>query len=206
MLFSGEEALKMSNVLSGGEKVRCMLSRMMMQRANVVLLDEPTNHIDLNTIQWLESYLKNVDVPLVCVSHDREFLDQICNKIVEVERGVATTYKGNYSDYRREKETKAMQTYVTWEKWNKEVSRQRELIQRLAGGGQSGRATAAQAQALQAAWERAPRAPPPAPQVAAAVGGAPVPPSPRRSCSPPLSSPPASNPPPWPRSLSGQPP
>ena len=142
--FVPEDNDRLVSSFSGGWQMRISVGKILLQEPGLLLLDEPTNHIDLNTIQWLESYLKNVDVPLVCVSHDREFLDQICNKIVEVERGVATTYKGNYSDYRREKETKAMQTYVAWEKWNKEVSRQRELIQRLAGGGQSGRATAAQ--------------------------------------------------------------
>ena len=142
--FVPEDNDRLVSSFSGGWQMRISVGKILLQEPGLLLLDEPTNHIDLNTIQWLENYLKNVDVPLVCVSHDREFLDQICNKIVEVERGVATTYKGNYSDYRREKETKAMQTYVAWEKWNKEVTRQRELIQRLAGGGQSGRATAAQ--------------------------------------------------------------
>ena len=69
----------------------------------MLLMDEPTNHLDLDAIQWLEGYLKSVDVPMVIVSHDREFLDQLCTKTVEVERGVATTYKGNYSDYQRAK-------------------------------------------------------------------------------------------------------
>ena len=142
--FVPEDNDRLVSSFSGGWQMRISVGKILLQEPGLLLLDEPTNHIDLNTIQWLESYLKNVDVPLVCVSHDREFLDQICNKIVEVERGVATSYRGNYSDYRREKETKAMQTYVAWEKWNKEATRQRELIQRLAGGGQSGRATAAQ--------------------------------------------------------------
>ena len=66
--------------------MRISVGKILLQEPGLLLLDEPTNHIDLNTIQWLESYLKNVDVPLVCVSHDREFLDQICNKIVEVEQ------------------------------------------------------------------------------------------------------------------------
>jgi len=142
--FVPEDNDRVVSSFSGGWKMRITIGKILLQEPGLLLLDEPTNHIDLNTIQWLESYLKEVDVPLVVVSHDREFLDQICNKIVETERGTATTYKGNYSDYRREKETKATQLYVAWEKWQKEVTRQRELISRLAGGGQSGRATAAQ--------------------------------------------------------------
>lgn len=69
----------------------------------MLLLDEPTNHLDLDAIEWLERYLKQQEVPMVIVSHDREFLDQLCTKIVETERGVATTYKGNYTAYVREK-------------------------------------------------------------------------------------------------------
>ena len=59
----------------------------------MLLLDEPTNHLDLDAIEWLEKYLKQQEVPMVIVSHDREFLDQLCTKIVETERGVATTFK-----------------------------------------------------------------------------------------------------------------
>jgi ATPase subunit of ABC transporter with duplicated ATPase domains len=69
----------------------------------VLLLDEPTNHLDLDAIEWLEKYLKQQEVPMVIVSHDREFLDQLCTKVVETERGVATTYKGNYTEYVRAK-------------------------------------------------------------------------------------------------------
>ena len=80
---------------------------------------------------------------MVIVSHDREFLDQLCTKTVEVERGVATTYKGNYSDYQRAKRSNSATQMVAYEKYMKEVTRQKEMIRRLSGGGQSGRANAA---------------------------------------------------------------
>jgi len=84
MLFSGEEALKASNVLSGGEKVRCMLSRMMMSRANVLMLDEPTNHLDLETITAFNNSLKNFKGTLLCATHDHAFAQSLGNRIIEL--------------------------------------------------------------------------------------------------------------------------
>lgn len=84
MLFSGEEALKMSNVLSGGEKVRCILSRMMMQRANVVLLDEPTNHLDLESITAINNSLVKFKGTVLLTTHDHAFAQSVGNRIVEL--------------------------------------------------------------------------------------------------------------------------
>jgi len=84
MLFSGEEALKKSNVLSGGEKVRCMLSRMMMQRANVLMLDEPTNHLDLESITAFNNSLKNFKGNVILTTHDQEFAQTVANRIIEL--------------------------------------------------------------------------------------------------------------------------
>ena len=88
MIFSGEEALKKCNVLSGGEKVRCMLSRMMMKRANVLLFDEPTNHLDLESIQALNNCLKNFKGTMLFSTHDHEFAQTVANRIIEI------THKG----------------------------------------------------------------------------------------------------------------
>ncbi len=84
MLFSGEEALKKCNVLSGGEKVRCMLSRMMMLRANVLMLDEPTNHLDLESITAFNNSLKNFKGTVLFTTHDHEFAQTVANRIVEL--------------------------------------------------------------------------------------------------------------------------
>jgi ATPase subunit of ABC transporter with duplicated ATPase domains len=84
MIFSGEEALKKSNVLSGGEKVRCMLSRMMMKRANVLLLDEPTNHLDLESIQALNNSLINFPGTVLFSTHDHEFIQTVADRIIEI--------------------------------------------------------------------------------------------------------------------------
>lgn len=84
MIFSGEEALKTSRVLSGGEKVRCMLSRMMMERANVLMLDEPTNHLDLESITAFNNSLKNFKGSVIFTTHDHEFAQTVGNRVVEL--------------------------------------------------------------------------------------------------------------------------
>ena len=84
MIFSGEEALKKSNVLSGGEKVRCMLSRMMMKRANILILDEPTNHLDLESIQSLNNSLINFKGTILFTTHDHEFAQTVANRVIEL--------------------------------------------------------------------------------------------------------------------------
>ncbi len=84
MIFSGEEALKKCTVLSGGEKVRCMLSRMMMMRANVLMLDEPTNHLDLESITAFNNSLKNFKGSVLFTTHDHEFAQTVANRVLEI--------------------------------------------------------------------------------------------------------------------------
>ena len=84
MIFSGEEALKRSNVLSGGEKVRCMLSKMMMKRANILILDEPTNHLDLESIQALNNSLISFKGTVLFTTHDHQFAQTLANRIIEL--------------------------------------------------------------------------------------------------------------------------
>jgi ATPase subunit of ABC transporter with duplicated ATPase domains len=99
MLFSGEEALKTSNVLSGGEKVRCMISRMMMQRANVLMLDEPTNHLDLESITAFNNSLKNFKGTVLLTTHDHAFAQTVGNRILELTpNGVIDRYM-TFDDY-----------------------------------------------------------------------------------------------------------
>tara|TARA_R110000868_G_scaffold74083_2_gene214360 strand:- start:600 stop:2228 length:1629 start_codon:yes stop_codon:yes gene_type:complete len=99
MLFSGEEALKKCTVLSGGEKVRCMLSRMMMLRANVLMLDEPTNHLDLESITAFNNSLKNFKGTILFTTHDHEFAQTVANRIIELTpNGVIDRYL-SFDDY-----------------------------------------------------------------------------------------------------------
>ena len=99
MLFSGEEALKKVNVLSGGEKVRCMLSRMMMVRANVLMVDEPTNHLDMESIQAFNNALTNFRGTVLMTSHDHQFVQTVANHIVEIgPNGMIDRYM-SYDEY-----------------------------------------------------------------------------------------------------------
>ncbi|WP_027416637.1 ABC-F family ATP-binding cassette domain-containing protein [Aneurinibacillus terranovensis] len=99
MLFSGEEALKKANVLSGGEKVRCMFSKMMLKGANVLLLDEPTNHLDLESITALNNGLIDFDGTVIFVSHDHQFVQTIANRIIEITPNGLIDKQIQYDEY-----------------------------------------------------------------------------------------------------------
>ena len=108
MIFSGEEALKKSNVLSGGEKVRCMLSRMMMKRANILILDEPTNHLDLESIQALNNSLTKFEGTVLFTTHDHEFAQTVANRIIELTpNGIIDRY-ASFDEYLDDKKVKEM--------------------------------------------------------------------------------------------------
>ena len=108
MIFSGEEALKQSNVLSGGEKVRCMLSRMMMMRANVLMLDEPTNHLDLESITAFNNSLKNFKGTVLFTTHDHEFAQTLANRVIELTpKGVIDRYT-TFDEYMQDAKIKEL--------------------------------------------------------------------------------------------------
>lgn len=110
MIFSGEEALKTGRVLSGGEKVRCMLSRMMMMRANVLMLDEPTNHLDLESITAFNNSLKNFKGSVLFTTHDHEFAQTVANRVVEITpKGVIDRYM-TFDDYLDDPKIKELRT------------------------------------------------------------------------------------------------
>ncbi len=99
MLFSGEEALKQAKVLSGGEKVRCMLSRMMLSSANVLILDQPTNHLDLESITALNNGLRDYSSNILFTSHDHQFIQTIANRIIEITPTGIIDKKMSYDEY-----------------------------------------------------------------------------------------------------------
>lgn len=106
MLFSGEEALKKSTVLSGGEKVRCMLSRMMLLRANVLLLDEPTNHLDLESITAFNNSLKNFKGTILMTTHDHEFVQTVATRVIELTPNGAIDRHLTFDEYMSDKNIK----------------------------------------------------------------------------------------------------
>ena len=108
MLFSGDEALKASNVLSGGEKVRCMLSKMMMTRANVLMLDEPTNHLDLESITAINNSLKNFKGTVLCTTHDHAFAQTVGNRILELTPNGMIDRYSTFDDYMGDKKIKEL--------------------------------------------------------------------------------------------------
>jgi ATPase subunit of ABC transporter with duplicated ATPase domains len=99
MLFSGEETLKKVNVLSGGEKVRCMLSRMMLMSANCLVLDEPTNHLDLESIESINNSLKDFKGVALFTSHDHELMQTVANRIIEITPNGIIDKMTTYDDY-----------------------------------------------------------------------------------------------------------
>jgi ATPase subunit of ABC transporter with duplicated ATPase domains len=99
MLFSGEDIYKKANVLSGGEKMRCMISRMMLSNANVLILDTPTNHLDLESIQAFNNTLTNFKGNLLMASHDHEFIQTVANRIIELTPNGIIDKLMEYDDY-----------------------------------------------------------------------------------------------------------
>jgi ATPase subunit of ABC transporter with duplicated ATPase domains len=99
MLFSGEEVLKQASVLSGGEKMRCMIARMMLRNANTMVLDAPTNHLDLESIQAFNNTLQSFKGNILLASHDHEFIQTVCNRIIELTPGGIIDKMTEYDDY-----------------------------------------------------------------------------------------------------------
>lgn len=131
MGFEPKEGNRLVSAFSGGWQMRMSLGKILLHNPDILLLDEPTNHLDLETIEWLETYLKGLNTPMVIVSHDREFLDRLCTQIVETERGISTTYIGNYSSYLEQKALNREAQLSTYERQQKEVARQQEFIDRF---------------------------------------------------------------------------
>jgi ATPase subunit of ABC transporter with duplicated ATPase domains len=117
--------------LSGGEKTRVGLATMLLKPLDVIFLDEPTNHLDLNTIEWLENYINAFNGTVIIISHDRYFLNQIVTRIIEVNRGIATSYKGNYDDYTRERTLMIRQAEERFEQEQKKIKQLEEAAKRM---------------------------------------------------------------------------
>jgi ATP-binding cassette, subfamily F, member 3 len=129
--FSDADGDRLVETFSGGWQMRLGLGKLLLTEPEVLLLDEPTNHLDVKTIEWLEGYLKSLNRAMVIVSHDRLFLDRIINKTVEVERGVATTYSGNYSFYLETKAALADAQLSAYDRQQRELTRQQAFIDKF---------------------------------------------------------------------------
>ncbi|MBW4643380.1 MAG: ATP-binding cassette domain-containing protein [Goleter apudmare HA4340-LM2] len=131
MGFEPEDGDRLVSAFSGGWQMRMSLGKILLQKPDLLLLDEPTNHLDLETIEWLENYLKGLTTPMVIVSHDREFLDRLCTQIVETERGVSSTYLGNYSAYLQQKAENQSAQLSAYERQKKELEKQQAFVDRF---------------------------------------------------------------------------
>lgn len=129
--FARADKHKKIGDFSGGEQTKIALIRLLLEKPNILLLDEPTNHLDIATIQWLEQYLKRYEHAVVLVSHDRFFLDQVAETVVEVSDGKLTRYAGNYSQYREEKQKRIERQRKAWERQQEEADRLNGVIERF---------------------------------------------------------------------------
>mgnify|MGYP003326039696 FL=1 len=129
--FTPEGAEQLVGDYSGGWQMRIALGKILLQEPDLLLLDEPTNHLDVETIQWLEDYLIGQTCPLVVISHDRAFLDRVCNQIVETERGVSRSYLGNYSQHLEQKALEREAGQAAFERQQKELATQQAYIDRF---------------------------------------------------------------------------
>lgn len=121
---------KVIGTLSGGEKTRLAFVKLLLQKPPVLLLDEPTNYLDLDTLDWLETFLKNYQGAIITVSHDQYFLDHLANQIFELNFGKLTTFKGNYSQYVKERELMDSQQEAAYEKQQEKIKKEEEFIQK----------------------------------------------------------------------------
>ncbi|WP_113675405.1 ribosomal protection-like ABC-F family protein [Vallitalea guaymasensis] len=123
------QKMKFAN-LSGGEKSKIMLGKILLEKPELLLLDEPSNHLDLKSIEWLEEYLKEYKGSVLIISHDRYFLDRVVNKIVELEYNGASIYHGNYTYYLMEKERRFIEAFNRYKENQKKINKMEEQIKR----------------------------------------------------------------------------
>ena len=123
-----------TKTLSGGQKNRLGMARLLLSNPDILLLDEPTNHLDVNAVEWLETFLQNYETAFVIISHDRYFLDRTCRRIIEIDRGKAITYKGNYSQFLVEREERREIQRREFENQQSYIAKTEEYIRKNLAG------------------------------------------------------------------------
>lgn len=129
--FTDIDKEKLLNEFSGGQLTKLSLIRLLLSKPDLLILDEPTNHLDINSIEWLENYLKNYKKSIILVSHDRMFLDNICNIIYDIEYGELKRYVGNYSSFVKQKEQDYEKQLKDYEYQQKEIKRLQYIADRF---------------------------------------------------------------------------
>ena len=125
------EFSKTMDMLSGGEKTRVYLGKLLVSDDDLLILDEPINHLDINAIEWLEGFLSGYNKPLIIVAHDRYFLDKVVDHVLDLNTKPARTYKGNYSEFVRQKDNILLTNEREVDKQNREIAHQKEVIEKL---------------------------------------------------------------------------
>ncbi|KAG7352934.1 ABC transporter related protein [Nitzschia inconspicua] len=131
MGFSDDEVDDLVASFSGGWKMRIGLGKVLLKEPNILLLDEPTNHLDLDSVEWLEAFLRQQNIPMIIVSHDREFLDQVCTKIVDAEGGICTEYDGNYSRFLQLKKARMDSWQAAYDAQEKKIKAERQWMSKF---------------------------------------------------------------------------
>lgn len=129
--FKDEDFTKPVTTLSGGERTRLLLGRILLEKPDLILLDEPTNYLDIESVRWLENYLLNVKSAVLVVSHDRYFINKIVTKVIEIDQTTALSYEGNYDDFIVKKEAYVRQRIAEYENQQREIRHQEEVIRKL---------------------------------------------------------------------------
>ena len=129
--FAEEDFTKEISTLSGGQKTRVSLGKLLLSRPDIIMLDEPTNHLDMESISWLETYLMNYKGAVIIVAHDRYFLDRVVTKIIELDRGNATVYQGNYTAYSEKRAMIRDAQLKAYLNQQQEIKHQEEVIAKL---------------------------------------------------------------------------
>lgn len=127
----GEKLHRPIRTLSGGERMRVLMARRILENADLLLLDEPTNHLDIEGLEWLEHYLRNYKGSILLISHDRYFIDKVCNRTGELAGGKLFVYKGNYSDYQEQKKNRTELLTKSIASLEEDLERQKEITQTL---------------------------------------------------------------------------
>ena len=129
--FNENDYKRSLDTFSGGEKTKIAFAKMLLKKPDLLLLDEPTNHLDLRTIEWLENYLSKYPKSLILVSHDRVFLDKVCNVTYEMEYKGIKRYEGNFSYYLEKKKNDIERQEMAYRYQQKDIKRLEELIEKF---------------------------------------------------------------------------
>ena len=129
--FAKADEARAVREFSGGWRVRLNLAKALMCRSDLLLLDEPTNHLDLDAILWLEQWLRNYPGTLLLIAHDREFLDRVVDRIINIEHGQATAYRGNYSDFEVQRAARLAEQSALYERQQRDIQHMQAFVERF---------------------------------------------------------------------------